>query len=47
MGAYTYLKAMLKDLEVISRKAASSPATGFYHRHQKEYQEILTQFENL
>jgi 2-oxoglutarate dehydrogenase E1 component len=47
MGAYTYLKAQLETLAVISRKQASSPATGFYQLHEKQYQDILTQFENL
>jgi 2-oxoglutarate dehydrogenase E1 component len=47
MGAYYYLKARMKNLEVIARKEASSPASGFYCIHDKEQNELLNQFENL
>jgi 2-oxoglutarate dehydrogenase E1 component len=47
MGACMYLKAHLDQLDVISRKQASSPATGFYATHEKQYQELLNNFINL
>jgi 2-oxoglutarate dehydrogenase E1 component len=47
MGAYAYLKMRLDTLEIISRKPSSSPATGYYKQHEKEYKDILTKFENL
>lgn len=47
MGAYAYLKMRLDNLGIISRKASSSPATGFYKQHEKELKDILTKFENL
>lgn len=47
MGAYYYLKAKLPNLEVIARKEASSPASGFYYIHDIELTTLLKQFENL
>lgn len=47
MGAYGYLKMRLDTLQVICRKQASSPASGYYKQHEKELKDILTKFENL
>ncbi|HKK73464.1 MAG TPA: 2-oxoglutarate dehydrogenase E1 component [Saprospiraceae bacterium] len=43
MGAWQFMRMNFKsvDLDVISRKASASPATGFKKKHDKEQQEIL------
>jgi 2-oxoglutarate dehydrogenase E1 component len=47
MGACMYLKSHIEHLEVISRKQASSPATGYSSLHEKQFKDIITQFETL
>ncbi len=46
MGAWTYILSYLRyleniDMEVISRRSAASPATGFYKVHEKEQKELI------
>ena len=43
MGAWTFLLRMFPEvkMELVSRKAAASPATGYYKMHHKEQEEIM------
>ncbi|MEQ8533919.1 MAG: 2-oxoglutarate dehydrogenase E1 component, partial [Imperialibacter sp.] len=43
MGAWTFLLRMFPEvrMELVSRKAAASPATGYYKLHNKEQEEIV------
>lgn len=43
MGSWTFLLRMFPEvkLELVSRKAAASPATGYYKLHNKEQEEII------
>ena len=44
MGAWTYLLFQLynkKQLELVSRPAAASPATGFKKRHEEQQKELV------
>ena len=45
MGAYSYIMKVLKEktIDIISRKSAASPATGYYKLHNKEQLEIIKQ----
>jgi 2-oxoglutarate dehydrogenase E1 component len=43
MGAWTYMLRMYRkvNMDVVSRKASASPATGYHKTHVKEQQEII------
>jgi len=44
MGAWTFLLRMFPEvrMELVSRKAAASPATGYYKLHNKEQEELVS-----